>query len=319
LDEKKENQRVDNGDGPRKALFADADELVAFAQAFYATEFPNTEGSGCPPAEELHALARVGALPDTQQREHLFQCSECFRLFRSKKMGLRPPALLKAPWWQPLRTLLSGVTSHPRLATVGVLGLILFVAVAGTVWLKGGITSEVAMNTTSPVGSVTPPIPKTVFPEPKVTAQHGGEAASTNGTEAGQNLHPRRSRSSATTAHRKRALRVVDIDLDGEDLSRSVDDQRGERLAFNLVAERQRLRLRLPEGSRGGRYTISVLDAFGKSLAAAKVKANGKTLTATLDLGTLTTKKYRLCVSRDGEAPDCYLIGVVNSIRQPAR
>lgn len=316
MDAKKESQRADNGEGSRKALFADADELVAFAQAFYATEFPSTDGSGCPPAEELRALAHSGLLPSTQQCEHLFYCSECFRLFRSTKMGLHPHALKPEPWWQPLRTLLSGVTSHPGLTTAGALSLIFFVTLAGIVWLKGGITSEVEMNNNSLAQSV-PPVPTYALPEPTVTAQRGdSEASSSNGTRVGQNLHPHRS---ATTAHRKTTLRVVDINLDGEDLSRSVDDRHGERSVFSLTAERQRLRLRLPEGSRGGSYMVSVVDAFGKPLAVAGAKSNGRTLTAGLDLGFLTTEKYRLCVSRDGEAPDCYLISVVKPIRQPAK
>jgi hypothetical protein len=235
-------------------------------------------------------------------------------------MGLHPHAVKPEPWWQPLRTLLSGVTSHPGLATAGALSLIFFVTLAGIVWLKGGITSEVEMNNNSLAESVPPPIPANVLPEPIVTARRDDdEASSTNGIRAKRNLHPRRSRSSATTAHRKTALRVVDINLDGEDLSRSVDDRHVEQSVFSLMAERQRLRLRLLEGSWGGSYTISVVDAFGKPLAVARAKSDGRTLTASLDLGFLTTKKYRLCVSRDGEAPDCYLISVVKPIRQPAK
>src|SRR3982750_4190201 len=73
-----------------EGLFADPNEAVAFAQAYYATEFPNSERRDCPTAETLRKVACSSTLPDAQLRAHLFNCSDCFRLFRSARISYHP-------------------------------------------------------------------------------------------------------------------------------------------------------------------------------------------------------------------------------------
>jgi hypothetical protein len=111
---------------------------------------------------------------------------------------------------------------------------------------------------------------------------------------------------------RRPALRVVYVDLIADDLSRGEYPNGAGRRVIILTPERQRLRLRMPRGSAAGRYTVRVVDAFGKPLLTTAAKSSGRTLTVDLDLGGLTAKSYRLCLSRDGEAPDCYLMTVLD-------
>jgi hypothetical protein len=80
---------------------------------------------------------------------------------------------------------------------------------------------------------------------------------------------------------------------------------------ITLLPERQRLRLRMPRGSAAGRYTVRVVDAYGKELLTTSARSGGRTLSVELDLRSLAAKLYRLCLSQDGEAPDCYLMSVV--------
>jgi hypothetical protein len=69
----------------------------------------------------------------------------------------------------------------------------------------------------------------------------------------------------------------------------------------------------LPEGSLRGTYQVSIVDAFGKQLVSGKgVSSNGKTLKISLDLSELPEQRYRLCVSRPREIPDCYQVTVIS-------
>ena len=94
----------------REALFANSEEVVTFAQAYYATEFPNSGRHDCPYVDVLDVAARSGMLPDADLREHLFKCSECFRSYRSSRMGQRSKT--RVSWWQGLRATLSGLMSR---------------------------------------------------------------------------------------------------------------------------------------------------------------------------------------------------------------
>jgi hypothetical protein len=73
----------------------------------------------------------------------------------------------------------------------------------------------------------------------------------------------------------------------------------------------------MPRGSAAGRYTVKVVDAFGKPLLTTTARSGGRTLTVELDLRGLAAKLYRLCLSRDGEAPDCYLMSVGDNPSAP--
>jgi len=72
-------------------------------------------------------------------------------------------------------------------------------------------------------------------------------------------------------------------------------------------------RITLPEGSPAGTYSVSILDAFGKQVKSrTSYSADGRRLEAMLNLNNLQTRKYRLCVSRSNEPPNCYRIVITN-------
>jgi hypothetical protein len=73
----------------------------------------------------------------------------------------------------------------------------------------------------------------------------------------------------------------------------------------------------MPRGSAAGRYTVKVVDAYGKPVLATTARSGGRIFTVELDLRGLTAKLYRLCLSRDGEAPDCYLMSVSGNRSAP--
>ncbi|MBC7929142.1 MAG: hypothetical protein H7Z38_01080 [Rubrivivax sp.] len=300
-------------DRSRKELFTDPDEIVAFAQAYYATEFPNGERRGCPPADALRKAACSGTLPDAQLRAHLFNCSECFRSFRSARISHSPRTVAGETRRRVLRGAFVGLfTSRFALIRAGAVCLALLVVTAAVfVWRSGKGPVDVAMNNqpqerAAPAVQVAPP-PAT---DPAVTNQPASSAPQAAGTRMTQNAQSQRTKRIARVARAAPGLRVIRINLQEENLLRDADEVGGKPRLINLAPRRQRLRLRLPEGSAGGRYAVSVVDAFGKPVITTSAHSDGRTLTVDLDLRGLMAKRYRLCVARRGEAPDCYLVNV---------
>lgn len=104
----------------REALFANPEEVVTFAQAYYATEFPNSERRDCPHINNaLRAVARSGKVPDANLRAHLFKCSECFRTYRSARMDHRPQSIARASWLHGLRAASCKLARRLSLAVFG--------------------------------------------------------------------------------------------------------------------------------------------------------------------------------------------------------
>ncbi|HEY1402802.1 MAG TPA: hypothetical protein VGB05_01610, partial [Pyrinomonadaceae bacterium] len=118
----------------------------------------------------------------------------------------------------------------------------------------------------------------------------------------------RRPKAATKTTRASPALPIIDIDLKEDGLLRDGDKPDRKPRVINLSRTRQQLRLRMPDGSSSGRYTVTIVDAFGKRLLTTTANSNGKTLTVALNLRSLDTKKYRLCLEHNGESPDCYLI-----------
>lgn len=301
-------------DNKHLQMLADPDELVTFAQAYYATEFPNADRSGCPPSAEMRAIALSGELPQGELRAHLLACSECFRLFRSARLSLSPQMFARATpsWRQRMRGAWRGFTASRLLTPVGALALALLM-IGGVWWWWQSASDEtsplVAMNRS----------PQTITTQPDRQEAGANESpANESNTETTTPLNEttrsvRAPRSS--DAPRDAALpRIVEINLREDSLMRQADgDDDGERRALSLLPERQRLRLRLPEGRQPGNYTVSVLDAFGRTLVSTAARSNGRTLTTgTIDLRELTPRAYRLSIAREGEVPD-YVSFVINS------
>jgi hypothetical protein len=80
----------------------------------------------------------------------------------------------------------------------------------------------------------------------------------------------------------------------------------GERI-ISLPATRANLVLRLPETGVSGKYDVSLIDAYGRPLLSNSASSSdGVKLRMTLDLRRIPRKKYRLRLSRYGEAPAFY-------------
>jgi len=303
-------EQVNHEDKSRDELFTDPEEVVTFAQAYYATEFPNDDRLGCPPAGELRRAAHAGVPPDERMRAHLFACSDCFRSYRSARMSRRAPEAPAARWRGRLGAGLAGLRSPWVPVAAGAFGLV-FLGLLTAALLRYQRTDSpaVAVNY-SPQGS--PPATPAVAPDAgaasgvpeAVPARARPDRPATGSTRKAGAVEAR--------TRRRPSLRVVYIDLIADDLSRGDDQSTAGRRVITLTPERQRLRLRMPRGSAAGRYTVKVVDAFGKPLLTTAAKSGGRTLTVELDLSGLTAKSYRLCLSRDGEAPDCYLLSILD-------
>jgi hypothetical protein len=80
----------------------------------------------------------------------------------------------------------------------------------------------------------------------------------------------------------------------------------GERI-ISLPATRANLVLRLPETGVSGKYDVSLIDAYGRPLLSNSASSSdGVKIRMTLDLRRIPRKKYRLRLSRYGEAPAFY-------------
>jgi hypothetical protein len=151
-------------------------------------------------------------------------------------------------------------------------------------------------------------------------AASGEPELSPRGPEQGHpssKVPPLATKSAPKRSHTQPPLQVVDIDLKEDDLLRGDNEAGPGRRVITLSPKRQRLRLRMPHGSAAGRYTVKVVDAYGKPLLTAGAKSSGKTLNVELDLSRLAAKLYRLCLSRADEAPDCYLMSVSDKPASP--
>lgn len=307
---------MNHDDSTREDLFADHDEAVAFAQAYYATEFPNDGRRGCPPLERLRAAARSGHLPDEQLRIHLFNCSECFRSYRGARMGGSRQAPAARYRWRSLVAAAAGLNLRPLPIAASFCLLLIGIGITAMLWGARNDVPSVAANYSNREG-----LPDAV----RQRAGEGGGAADapdlpspeTGAAGVRQNSQAPRRKAEKRSRRAQAALPIIEISLIEDDLLRG-DDRHRQRV-INLAPDRQRLRLRMPRGSARGRYMVRILDAFGKSVVSTAANSDGKTLTVDLDLRGLDAKKYRLCLARNGEAPDCYLMNVDEQRSRPLK
>lgn len=300
---------MNHEDRNREELFTDPEEIVTFAQAYYATEFPNGGRRDCPPVEALRKAARSGEPPGGQLRSHLFGCSECFRSFRSARMSHRTRAATAKPRLPLLSSALAHIRSPWALSVTVASCLVFLGSITALLWYQRTGSRDVAVNYSPPRDN-----------QPAASPPWGGSGAASDVPEAQQSnsrpgrqalkVSPRATRGAAKNSRTRPSTPVVYVDLKEDNLLRGEGESGAGRRVITLAPERQRLRLRMPRGSVAGRYTVKVVDAYGKPLLIAAARSGGRTLTVELDLRGLTAKLYRLCLSRAGEAPDCYLMSV---------
>ncbi|HZI19285.1 MAG TPA: hypothetical protein VEY09_11885 [Pyrinomonadaceae bacterium] len=328
-DKREQTGRAESAD---RELFADPDEVVSFAQAFYATEFPNTERRGCPSAAAVREAANSGTLPGPELREHLFGCSECFLAYRGARLNRAAQAAAPESWRDRIGGVVARLILRPSPAAAGLACLVFIAgALAVLAWRASKVPGAVdelaavrpsaempvsempaphARDSEAPagLGSEAPAAPVPQTPDAGVPESATVEAQREAAT-ARPAARPRRSRR-AHDAGQAPSPRLVEISLNDASLLRGAGEAAKARRTITLPAERQLLRLRLPAGSRGGRYTVAVVDAFGKVLTSASSRSDGRTLTVELDLTSWPEKRCRLSVSRAGEAPDFYVLDI---------
>ena len=309
-------KHVNHEDKSREDLFTDPEEVVTFAQAYYATEFPNDDRLGCPSAGELRRGAHTGAPPDKRLRSHMFACSDCFRSYRSARMSRHPQAAPAGRWRERLSTAIASLRSPWVPAAAGAFSLI-FLGLVAAALLRHSRTESPAIA----VNYSPQEIPSATPPEAVATGTASGvpdSDPSRRGPDHQVSERPRRAtRVSPKKQRPQPPLLVVYVDLKEENLLRGDNEAEAARRIITLTPERQRLRLRMPRGSAAGRYSVKVVDAYGKPLVTTAARSGGRTLTVDLDLRGLTAKPYRLCLSRDGEAPDCYQMSIMNKPSVP--
>lgn len=291
-------QVYDSGEMENETREIQTETLIEFARDYFAAGFPNPDRHGCPDRAKLTTLAQAGHLPDDELRAHLFGCSDCFREYRTA-LATRAVDAPAAAWWQTWRDkLVATLMLRPGLVWTSVAALLLAGALLiGTRW-RGE-----SHNPLSPAASETA----------QAHAPISAPAASspTPDARSARNVEPPAPQSNP--AARRGALATemvtaVSVDLNEYVALRGVTDVGGGGQQFiRLAPVRTRLKLRLPEGSLAGAYTVSLVDEFDKALATDKaVSRDAKWLIATLDFRHNTAKSYRLKVEQQGAPPDFY-------------
>jgi hypothetical protein len=297
----------------------DAEELTSLARQYYSARFPNPQRIGCPLQGEIVKLVEHQQVPDQALREHLFECSECFGEYRQALAQYRRSAPAKNAWrYQRVWILrISGAS------TVLVLSLLI-------IWLWPKPEPKVAKEAA----------PGSSLHATGQEAQAGNSAgAATNQTNAIRIAEtptppgpPNNDLAMARPSKSSRGVRTFDVDLDNyqnfrqapnEKSADVIEDQSGRggaklhqapavetseaQNSISLPSTRASVILRLPETGTRGKYNVSFIDAFGKTLwSTFAYSQDGSKLRVTLNLRRISTKKCRLRLARNGEAPAYY-------------
>jgi hypothetical protein len=299
----------------------DAEELASLARGYYAARFPNPERLGCPPAGEIINVVMSRQAPDEVLREHLFECSECFGEYRQALAQSRP-APDEAAWRKRLALIFASKRSATALTPSILILSSLFLIFIGILILRNIVpkAGQIASSTPSDAraggtGESTPnPAPVAIATIPKPIGNGRAIAGSWKllGIPAP-------------------GIEIIDVDLDNYKVFRRSQTERltpaseeqsergaaqlsgepdealpGEKV-ISLPATRASLVLRLPETGVPGKYTVSLITAFGHPLMSnSAFSPDGAKLQVTLDLRRVSQKRYRLRLWRNGDAPAFY-------------
>src|SRR5262245_4190153 len=298
----------------------DAEELASLARRYYAARFPNPQRLGCPSPGEIIKIVRSRRAPDEALLDHLFRCSECFGEYRQALAESRP-APNEVAWPMRLISILTPKRSATVMAPV-ILILLSFFIIPRLLLRKPVSELRQVEHSTSPgsraggaVESGSPPAAAVAIATiPKLT---GNSRAVTWAWKS--------SRTSSSRAE------IIDINLDnfqvfrrsqregltsavkepsergGAKSSGETDEAPSGEKVISLPSAHASLVLQLPETGAPGKYNVSLIDAFGRPLlSSAAFSRDGVKLQVTLDLRQVPLKKYRLRLSRSGEAPAFY-------------
>jgi hypothetical protein len=287
-----------------KIKYLDAEELTSLARQYYSARFPNPQRIGCSSQDEIVKLVEQRQVPDQALREHLFECSECFGEYRQALAQCRRSAPAENAWrYQRIWILrISGAS------TVLVLSLLI-------IWLWPKPEPKVAKESA--------PDSRLQATGQEVQAGNGAGTApnQTNATMIAEApTLPGNDLAMARPLKSSRGLRTFDVDLDNYQNFRQSPSLKSEEPAvetsietsgaqnsISLPSTRASVILRLPETGTRGKYNVSLIDAFGKILwSTSAYSHDGSKLRVTLNLRRISTKKCRLRLARNGEAPAYY-------------
>jgi hypothetical protein len=258
------------------------EELVSLAQEYFSHEFPDSS-DGCPSPGEIVRQIETGELPDNALRKHLLACSRCFVTYRDCLQTSRD----MQPVLGPGRRRISELVRN-QWVRILIPGLpLLLVALVAVFYYRPKNGKERVTSVNAPV-----------------EVMNSNASAVTTGSPSPVQVAP--------SNQIDRATHVARIDL--RDYSPQRGNETGEEPpALQIEQKPTAFTITLPEGSPPGTYSVSILDAFGKPIKTRpSYSADGKRLTAILNLDNLRNQKYRLCVSRSDEPPNCYPIVITN-------
>jgi len=301
----------------------DAGGLTALARRYYATRFPNPQRLGCPPPGEIIRVVRQGQAPDQALREHLFECSECFCEYRQALAHCRPGPD-EVAWGRRLVSIFASARSAMALATMILILSSLFF-IGRLIWRwpapeAGQIARSIPSD--AQAGDAGGSASNRVAAITTITKLPGDGRAMVGAWKSSSISKP-----GAGTPHAE----TIEVDLDNYQVLRRAPREEltavsgyppgrggpkpagepdeappGEKV-ISLPATRASLILRLPETGVPGKYNVSLINAFGQPLLSNSAFSNdGDKLQVTLDLRRVSPKKYRLRLSRNGEAPAFY-------------
>jgi hypothetical protein len=305
-----------------KIKHLNAEELASLARRYYSARFPNPQRLGCPPPDEIIKVVRHRQIPDQAMREHLFECSECFGEYRQSLEQRQAPATDETSW----RDRLAWIRNQMHSAGAWKL----WAAAASVVLVLSSlilIWPEPAPEAAKEAGAISS------SPETNAQARTGDGAISGAGSASNQIADggiagiqkpqgPQAEDLAMVGALRPsnnsaRGLKTIDVDLDnyqafrqspgesGADVSEDRPDKGGK--VVSLPATHTMVVLRLPESGAPGRYQVSLIDPFGKSLLSTSASSrDGAILRVPLNLRRMSNRKCRLRLSRNGEAPAFY-------------
>jgi len=287
------------------------DELIISAQEYFSSDFPNSERLDCPTQGTLSALVSAGKLPDDQLRSHIFGCSGCFREYRTSVLARDKQIAAQAvpSWSQRLAELFVRLPT-PVYAAGVLLVLLSFGGFYLWQWRNQGSVPAIVRNGST--GEAVPASNRTqnnlnIPPTPEIPNGSPPTLGSSNSANSQSSPLLRPSPSSQNQGELL-AMRTVEVDLENYTALRGGGTGAN---AIKLVRSRISLKLRLPEGSAIGLYSLSIIDSSGRALVTAKGRsADGKTLNAIMDTRKLAAQRYRLQVLRAGEPPEYYSLVV---------
>jgi hypothetical protein len=305
-----------------KIKHLDAEELTSLARQYYSARFPNPQRIGCPPQGRIVKLVEHQQIPDQALREHLFECSECFGEYRQALAQNRRSAPGENEW----RYRRFWILRISGASTVLVLSLLI-------IWLWPKPEPKVVKETA----------PGSSLHAPGQGAQADNRAgAVTNQTDAIRIAETPMSPgplgpaindlAMARPSKSSRGVRTFDVDLENyqnfrqspneksadvsEDQSGRGDanpheapavETSGAQNSISLPSTHASVILRLPETGTRGKYNVSFIDAFGKTLwSTSAYSHDGSKLRVTFNLRRISPKKCRLRLARNGEAPAYY-------------